>query len=62
MYLTVVRACWLCLLSAVCCRWFERAAAQGDPEGLYNMGVFYTNGQVAEKPHGTGRGGGLDLT
>ena len=27
-------------------RWFERAAQQGDPEGLYNVGVFHNNGQA----------------
>jgi TPR repeat protein len=27
-------------------RYFERAAAQGHPEGLYNMGVFHANGQA----------------
>jgi TPR repeat protein len=26
-------------------RWFERAAAQGHAEGLYNVGVFHANGQ-----------------
>lgn len=25
--------------------WFERAAAQNHPEGLYNLGCFYANGQ-----------------
>ena len=27
-------------------RWFERAAAQNDPEGLYNVGIFHNNGQA----------------
>ena len=33
-------------------RWFERAAAQNDPEGLYNVGIFHNNGQagLAQNP------------
>ncbi len=27
-------------------RWFEAAAAQNHPEGLYNLGVLYANGQL----------------
>ena len=27
-------------------RWFERAAAQDHPEGLYNIGVFHANGHA----------------
>jgi len=27
-------------------RWFERAAALGDAEGMYNVGVFHNNGQA----------------
>ena len=30
-------------------KWFERAAAQNDPEGLYNIGVMLANGQAGYK-------------
>lgn len=32
-------------------RWFERAAAQNDPEGLYNVGIFHNNGQGGLAPN-----------